>query len=140
MYVCVALTVKSRELRATDVRAFIKNRVGKIRRQVLLKENNRRARIMAGLRATGVLFPSPSFSVSFFLFLSLVHEISSGNDERSEKYCVNSPIASRRVATWRVASPRLVPFRVRQIPRTTCRCELRLYSPIVVIYTVRSMK
>lgn len=111
---CESVTVKNRELRATDARAFIK-----IRRQVLLKENNRLARIMADLRAR---------QESLFLSLSFWSTGSHpGNDERPEKYCVNSPIVSRRVATHRVASRHLVPaFQVAP----SCRDAIRLYTRI----------
>lgn len=119
---CESVTVKNRELRATDARAFIK-----IRRQVLLKENNRLARIMAELHARQ---ESHSLSPSFGSTGS--HP---GNDEHPQKYCVNSPIVSRRVATRRVATRHLVLLRVPSRP--SCRDAIRLCTRIFMpLYSI----
>jgi len=97
------MTVKSHELRATDARAFIKNRVGEdpppssFKREQPSSAHNGRL-----LRATG----PHSLSLSLSLPLSDLRRSHPGNDERPEKYCVNSPIVSRRVATRRDASRR----------------------------------
>jgi len=89
-----SVTVKNRKLRATNARAFIK-----IRRQVLLKENNHLARIMADLHATEV-------PLSFSIFL--VYGISSGQWRTSWEILRQFAhrVAPSRDASRRVASPR----------------------------------
>jgi len=115
-----SVTVKNRELRATNARAFIK-----IRRQVLLKENNHLARIMADLHATEV-------PLSFSIFL--VYRISSGQWRTSWEILRQFAhrVAPSRDTSRRVASRHLVP---------SCRDAIRLYKRIFMpLYSIILIK
>lgn len=114
------MTVKNRELRATDARAFIK-----IRRQVLLKENNHLARIMVDLRARQ---ESLSLSLSSYGLRDLIRAMTNvlRNTASIRPLC--------RDASRRVASRHLVPaFQVAPSCRDAIRLRTRIFMPLYSI-------